>query len=371
MAIYISNFSVDHFRGIHDLSIDNINHINIIAGDNNCGKTSILEAILLLRNPADITNVLRIARLRDASASLGGVSIYENFINLFPKDGNKATISLRSLCRDDDVRYLLTGEQKKIMLEPEDLSKKISFSQRRRIMQEYGSGPVETDAFVGEAQYELGVLKGHIKVDINAYTSVSGKEIIKENYLDMIYLSPFNHVQGNVFGRIIRNDSYKDICLHILRLFDPDIVDLLILRNEDNNRPVEYVKHKTFGNMPLSTYGDGIKKVLSIANGIAQASGGILMIDEVETAIHSKYYNDIFRFIIKACLQFNVQAFITTHSLEAIDGFLEAQDYSHQSDYDNISVITLKKELKKTYSRVLPGRKAYANREHFGFEVRL
>jgi len=78
-------------------------------------------------------------------------------------------------------------------------------------------------------------------------------------------------------------------------LFDPAIVDLLILRNVDNNRPTEYVKHATLGNMPLSTYGDGIKKVLSLANGIAQAAGGVLLIDEVETAIHAKYYDDIFR----------------------------------------------------------------------------
>ena len=123
--------------------------------------------------------------------------------------------------------------------------------------------------------------------------------------------------------------------------------------------------------MPLSTYGDGIKKVLVLSNAVAAADGGILLIDEIETAIHRKYYDDIFRFIVKACKTFHVQAFIMTHSIEAIDGLLGTQDYDKQSDEDDITVITLKRENECTYSRVMPGRKVAENREAFGFEVRL
>ena len=123
--------------------------------------------------------------------------------------------------------------------------------------------------------------------------------------------------------------------------------------------------------MPLSTYGDGVKKVLVLANAIAQATGGVLLIDEIETAIHKKYYDDIFRFIVKACNAYSVQAFITTHSLEAIDGLLATQDYDKQSESDGLTVVTLKREEDRTYSRVLTGRKVSENREAFGFEVRL
>ena len=101
----------------------------------------------------------------------------------------------------------------------------------------------------------------------------------------------------------------------------------MIFRSDVSNRPVEYLKHKRLGNMPLSTYGDGIKKVLVLANAIIGATDGILLIDEIETAIHKKYYNDIFRFIVKACHTFNVQVFITTHSIEAIDGLQYGRCY--------------------------------------------
>ena len=53
----LRNIKIDTFRGISNLSVDELSHINLIVGDNNCGKTSILEAIQLLRAPNDINNV--------------------------------------------------------------------------------------------------------------------------------------------------------------------------------------------------------------------------------------------------------------------------------------------------------------------------
>ena len=146
---------------------------------------------------------------------------------------------------------------------------------------------------------------------------------------------------------------------------------MMIFKSDIGNRPVEYIRHKLLGDMPVSSYGDGIKKVLALSNGIAMAAGGILLIDEIETAIHKKYYDDIFRFIVKACKSFKVQAFITTHSIEAIDGLLGTQDYDIQCDLDDICVCTIKRTEEGTVSRVLTGREVYENRESFGFEVRL
>jgi len=373
MAVYIKELNIGHFRGIHNLKVDKLNHINLVVGDNNSGKTSVLEAIMLLRNPADFTNVLRVARLRETIALSNGVSIYESFVNLFPQDMPHKEMEIHALCRDQPVKFRLSGTQKRIMLEQDELVKKAGYFVAETSTYRYNSDRAEVDAFVGEMSYDVEGRKGSNLVEINAYTSISGREIKKNNYLKMIYLAPADHVGGNVFNRILRNDAYKEICLRVLQLFDPEIIDLLILKNENNNNPVEYIKHETLGNMPLSTYGDGIKKVLALANAIVQAAGGVLMIDEVETAIHAKYYDEVFRFVVKACKQFDVQVFITTHSAEAIDGLLGTQDYAAQNESDDISVVTFRRDTaeKRTYSRVLSGKHVYSNREQFGFEVRL
>ena len=84
-----------------------------------------------------------------------------------------------------------------------------------------------------------------------------------------------------------------------------------------------------------------------------------------------KYYQDIFQFLIKACHQYDIQLFITTHNIEVVDALLFTQDYELQKSNDNINVITLKKGTDRTYTRVLSGREVFQDREAFDFEVRL
>lgn len=373
MAIHIESLKIEHFRGIHGLELENLNHLNIIAGDNNCGKTSVLEALLLLRNPNDFTNILRIARMRDMASYYSGISLYESFINLFPGDVGNKELAIEAVCCNQKIGCSLSGGQKKILMDPDDVLKKMNPGKRYRMKRNIGAELIEVAVFSGQLTHMLYGQKKITPVEIDAYATTTGREVSQNNVLHMVYVSPTDHVRGYVFDSIIRNAAYKEICLKILQMFDAEIEDLIILKNEDNEFSTEYIRHEKLGNMPLSTYGDGIKKVLSLANAIAQAAGGVLLIDEVETAIHAKYYDDIFRFIVKAALQFNVQVFITTHSMEAIDALLATQDYTKQIERDEFSVLTLKKSGidGKTYSRVLRGRHVYANREQFGFEVRL
>ena len=98
------------------------------------------------------------------------------------------------------------------------------------------------------------------------------------------------------------------------------------------------------------------------------------MIDEIETSIHSKYYEDIFAFLFKACQQFNVQLFITTHNLEAIDALLSAQKYDNEliaNDPINVITFRMDKTSRKTFARVMSGSEVIQNREKYDFEVRI
>ena len=211
--------------------------------------------------------------------------------------------------------------------------------------------------FKGYSVYAVNGKSKTEEIQLNRFSRATGTSLAMPEQIEINYVAPFEHLKGNIMNRIIQNDAYKEICLKALQLFDPEIEDMMILRSDVQNRPVDYLKHKRFGNMPLSTYGDGIKKVLVLSNAIAGAANGILLIDEIETAIHKKYYD--------------VQVFITTHSIEAIDGLLGTQNYETQTNDDTITVATLKRENNKTYSRTLSGREVFENREAFDFEVRL
>ena len=362
---FFRTIDIKSFRGIRNLSIKDLGEINLIVGDNNCGKTSALEAIELLRSSGNLANVYRIARQRENLSVFGTNSIYDSFICMFPHDGSLLRIEVDAVGNEERISCRVEGEQERVLLDAKELDKSI-LRQNSEL-----SGEMETEMFKGEINTCYGKENKKEIIEVSRFSRVSGTPSSLKDKFNIIYVAPFEHLRGSVLAQIVRNEEYKDICLRALQLFDSDIEDMMILKSDIGNRPVEYLKHKKLNNMPIATYGDGIKKVLVLSNAIAQAAGGILLIDEIETAIHKKYYDDIFRFVIKACKAFDVQVFITTHSLEAIDGILATQDYEDQDDNDDIRVVTLKKKDDATLSRVLPGREVFKNREAFGFEVRL
>ncbi len=44
MAIHITELNIETYRGIKSLKLNNLAPINIITGDNNCGKTSVFRS---------------------------------------------------------------------------------------------------------------------------------------------------------------------------------------------------------------------------------------------------------------------------------------------------------------------------------------
>ena len=57
---------IRNFRLFSDLEIDGLNRINLLAGRNNSGKTSVLEAVFLLCGGRNPELVLRITLFRGA-----------------------------------------------------------------------------------------------------------------------------------------------------------------------------------------------------------------------------------------------------------------------------------------------------------------
>lgn len=376
--IFLKNFSINQFRGIHGLNVKGLGDINLIVGDNNSGKTSVLEAIMLLRSTSAFSNILNVVRLRDNGFfSPFRLSVFENFLYMFNPESDEKNIEVEGLIGDTSVGIKVSGTIENVLI---DMSELRDRHKNAHAMQ--GSSVIYDEAEVAEFQ---GTISSKIDDDVsneeirfNEYTRLTGMRASKPESIEIVYVSPTDHTNGNVFSKVVKNDDYKDIVLHVIKIFDDDIEDILYIKNEQTSRPIECLKHKKLGIMPLATYGDGIKKVLLLANSIASAAGGILLVDEIETAIHARHYDDIFKFVIKACKQFHIQLFATTHSIEAVDGFLTTQCDADKENYiedseDVIRVVTFRKNVEKnrTDARVLSGKEVFENRKNFDFEVRL
>ena len=126
-----------------------------------------------------------------------------------------------------------------------------------------------------------------------------------------------------------------------------------------------YIQHKKLGLAPVSTFGDGIRRLLHIALKLASVKGGILLIDELESTIHTEALQNSFQWLVKWCTEMDVQLFATTHSLEAVDALLEVTE----SDSD---LVLYRLEPKEGKTKVVrhDGHRLRRLREELGQEVR-
>ncbi len=118
------------------------------------------------------------------------------------------------------------------------------------------------------------------------------------------------------------NVGAKDKPIELLRMFDPQVKDVLISRSFGHD--AIRVDHAKNGIVDLSTFGDGMRRAFAMSLALSRASGGILLVDEIESAIHTRALGSMLPWLVRAAEAADVQIVATTHSLEAVDAVLGA-----------------------------------------------
>jgi hypothetical protein len=119
----------------------------------------------------------------------------------------------------------------------------------------------------------------------------------------------------------ILEERMKPEVIRLLQLLAPDVEDIEI-RSPQGRGAVIHLYHSGIGHVPLAVEGDGMRRALAFASACVQARGGVLLLDEVETALHPEALSGVFRFLVESCKAMGVQLFVSTHSLEAVDAML-------------------------------------------------
>jgi len=84
--------------------------------------------------------------------------------------------------------------------------------------------------------------------------------------------------------------------------------------------------------VPLPFMGEGMRRVLSIVLAIANAPGGVVLIDEVENGLHHSVLIKVWQAIADAAERADAQVFATTHSYECIQAAHKAFSEKRPSD---------------------------------------
>lgn len=155
--------------------------------------------------------------------------------------------------------------------------------------------------------------------------------------------------------------------VEIMKEFDPDFVSINSVQDESVfSRKYVVLSKKFKEGLLLNAYGDGMKKAMLLLSAVLQAKNGILLLDEFETVIHISVMGKVFKWIIENASKLNVQIFMTSHSLEAIDVVLKCCP-EMQND---IRMITLVDPGDGVKVRNVDASKAIQLMDEYGLELR-
>lgn len=363
MKIHVKSFQIDSFRGINDLKLNDLKEINIITGDNNSGKTSVLEVINHLNALDSVRNLAYSTTRGIKQISRSNFSPFERINYLFPIDDEKSMISYSF--KTDKLYNVVLKKENYFELLPESEVKRLqgySFVKDKQVINE---DLVDTE----NMQLEF-ILNGESikKVNLSEFDRIT-KDTAKHQIVKTIYITPFSHTLNEMFlSDVFDNFELYEKMLMVLKEFDEDIISI----NVDSKGRSSIVKrymilsknHKKA--IPLELYGDGMKKAILLMSAVISAKNGILLLDEFETAIHTSAMEKVFSWILNVSMKLNVQLFITSHSEEAIIKVIKCcPDFK-----DNINLYTLYKKEDKTVARKLSCQQAIKAYEKYDLELR-
>lgn len=367
--IILNEMNIKSFRGFKDIKLNDLKDINMFVGENNTGKTTLLEVIRMIENPAEIGSVIRIALEREKSVKsfMGGrLTPYHAMMTLFNKNDKEKVISLSYDLFNKKNNIDISGQEEsvlKVQDKKHEYQYKISDYEN---MQEDVTSEEEVLCFNGYYAYNYDNKQEKKKILVEEDLDRIGLGIRKFHTVDVEYLSNSDYYTQNnlkILGNAIKH-GYKENIIDMLQIFDKDILGYELIN--ENDSAVPYLNHSKLGYMPLSSFGDGVKKALVIAARLVRLQKGILLIDEIETGIHVDALKTFIVWLTNICTSQNVQLFFTTHSIEAIDAILEAS----KNNIDKVACYRLEKGSEKVEIKRFSGKKLYNIRNNMGLDVR-
>lgn len=309
------SFEVRNFRCFRELTIAELERVNLIAGVNNVGKTALLEAMFLHCGAYNPSLALRLNAFRgiEAVKIKLGQWIEPPWDSLFHQFDISRSIVLAG-------ENTVTGRRSlrlNVVREPSELSRITRFS---------NSGPEVSEGILSSSEIAK-VLKLEYEEEEwhgSSYMILDRKGIRAEPIPPAPPFPAFFQVarmrvpfpdEAERFGNLeIRGQ--QDVLLQVLRLIEPRLSRLAMVVVAG-----EPMLHGNIGIgrlVPLPVMGEGMVRLASLVLHIGNAPNGVVLVDEIENGLHHSILPKAWRAIGEVAREFNTQVFATTHSLECI-----------------------------------------------------
>lgn len=121
MAVHIKNLKIDSYRGIKNLELSNLADINVLTGDNNTWKTSILEVLRSLNSPTEIESWHSSMRMPEAIITLNNLSFFESTLLLF--NVNKRYIKYNFDIKEINTEIFIKYQEEEVEISKKEIDK--------------------------------------------------------------------------------------------------------------------------------------------------------------------------------------------------------------------------------------------------------
>ena len=328
----ITNLNIENFRGIQKLSIKEMRRLVLLSGNNNVGKSSVLEAVFFMMDHLSPDSFSRMNGFRGLNIPTNGVSLWEplfyqmnpdNSIRIQAKRGED-TLTL-SYAKDDSYIPALNGGIPKNVAGSFQSSAKRNYTLRFDFQVE---GSADYSEIGHYAASENGVLRELVDDD-------GDKQVMQLSYTSFVN-NNFVRTDRAILDRMGKAEinGEKEKLIHFLNRIDSSISDIVTLSTNGISQLYINTNRKL---LPVQFSGDGINKLLYIVLSIMDARDGILLIDEIDTGFHYSMYEDLWKIVSDVSRDYNCQVIATTHSYENIMGAVEGvKDYPEDFSFHRL-----------------------------------
>jgi predicted ATPase len=315
----ITDLEVSGFKGLEKVKLAGLRRLNLIAGQNNTGKTSILEALFMsldLGNPELLTRHTQWRGVDslylDANSAWGPV-----FFGFKVTEKNAIQVKTR----------LANGERNIFTAMPEVTPSQAGSAQGVKTRETINIRSI------GQPRIRLTYTRAS-KTIFDATVSLTGgappfhlkPTKFTEKPTTAVYVLARQRPSDDAtnFGRIDEARGSGPI-VDALKLMEPRLVGLSVVPIGSTSQVFADIKGLS-KKVPLNFLGDGMSRLLTILINIVLAKDGYAFVDEIENGFHYSVLPGVFRVIYSICKEQRCQLFATTHSQDCINAISKLED---------------------------------------------
>ncbi len=320
---HFTQLDIEYYKVLEGIEIRNLNKVNVIAGANNVGKTSLLETVYLATQLNDVSALVDLERYRGKFKE--GISA--KWLN---KNVTKKYCSSKGVFNSNSFSITINKETNTA-----ELQTNIDYL-----------NSIQISAKAKEIVHE-GIL--HLYEEEKPKFYSNQKTIL----CPAAFTSPYRHntvLVAKAYDKAVTDKYLDEIILFIKNKMDNSINKIEMI---SSNR-IMVSSSKFDKAIDITKYGEGLQRVFEIALLMGYCQNGVLCIDELDSAIHKNLLIAFTKFIQESAEKFNVQVFLSTHSKECIDAFVENE---YKNEDITAYALTRKKETNQIVCKFLKGDK--------------